>query len=436
MPSRRQLLAGSGLAISLAAGIRALETPPSTPSSPPAGTDGVLDWPMARFDAAGTGFSPDASGPKDGVQRRWKTEPDSTVVGPAPPIVQAETNTIALTGRRSIIAIAASSGRIRFERSGYSYLTGPTWVEANAYQADTLAVTGNEGVYGLAADGGYALSDISIGLERWHAPGEEPPIRTSATPEMPSLVAANGTIYAVVPETNRIAALDGNSGQIHWTAAIGARRSSQPFRPAVRNGVVYVTASPDHVEAFDAATGDRLWARTLEPADSNAESDGFSYREVATPTATSAGLVVPSREALSLLDPDDGHLEWEYVHNGALTDGSVAVANGTVFLADGEALLHAVSLETGEAQWTTEYRHDVDPVVADGVIYLAYFWLPELVAIDAETGERRWEAEVPAGASQPIVGDGVLYVTVHDTVLALEEGDETAIGTDEGEADD
>ncbi len=433
MPSRRQLLAGSGLAISLAAGIRALETPSSDPSTLATDSQTDHDWPMARFDAAGTAFNPDASGPKDGIQRRWETEPDSSVIGPAPPVLRE--GTITLTGRGSMIAIDPSNGRVRFDRSGYSYLSGPTWVETSAYRTDTLAVTGHEGVYGLAADGGYALGDLSIGLERWHAPGQAPAVRTRASPEMPRLVAADGTIYAVVPETNRIAALDGNSGRVRWTAAIGARRSSQPFRPAVRDGVVYVTASPDHVEAFDAATGDRLWDRTLEPVDSNADSDGFGYREVATPTATSAGLVVPSRRALSLLDPDDGHLEWEYVHDGALTDGSVAVANGTVFLADGEALLHAVSLETGEAQWTTEYRHDVDPVVADGVIYLAYFWLPELVAIDAETGDRRWEAEIPAGASQPIVGDGVLYVAAHDTVLALEEGDETAVGTDEVEAD-
>jgi outer membrane protein assembly factor BamB len=105
-----------------------------------------------------------------------------------------------------------------------------------------------------------------------------------------------------------------------------------------------------------------------------------------------------------------------------VTDGSVAVAEGVVFVTDGTESLHAIDLETGEGIWTMEYQHDVRPIVADGIVYLGYFWLTELVAIDAETGDRRWSHEVGHGLSQPIVGDELLYVVANDRIVALEEG--------------
>lgn len=412
MPSRRQLLAGGGLALAGVAGRGVLETPRSIQTA-----TSSVDWPMARFDAAGTAFNPAASGPSDDPQVRWERDLDASVLGPAAPILVGDT--LFLVGDGALLALERDRGRIRFERSGYSYLSAPTRAAARAYRSDTLAVQGRAGIYGLSADGGYAVAGSSVGLERWHAPGSEPSIRTSASPTPSSLVAADGTIYAVVPETNRVVAIDASSGRVRWEYAVGDERSSHPNRPAVLDGTVYVTSWPDYAVALDAESGEPRWEVAVEPEEPERPRD---YREVTPPTATSEGLVVPSRRAISLLDPDTGDLEWEYVHDGTATDGSVAVSDGMVFATDGDDELHAVDLDSGEGMWTAEYRPDVSPVVADGVVYLAYAWLPEVVAVDATTGERRWTREVGHGPSQPIVGDGVLYVVAHDRVVALEEG--------------
>ncbi|NGM68089.1 PQQ-binding-like beta-propeller repeat protein [Natronolimnobius sp. AArcel1] len=411
MPSRRQVIASGGLSlVAIAGGARAVDGPISIA----AGSD--FDWPMARFDAAGTATNPDASGPVEGPQVKWERDLDASVKGPAPATLVGDT--LFVVGRSSIAALDRETGRVRFERDGYSYLSAPTVAEASAYRTPTLAITGNEGVYGLSAGGGYGAGEFNVGLQRWHAPGSPPPIRTSANPHEPSPVAADGTIYAAIPDSNRIVALDSSSGRLEWEYATN-ERSGGVNRPAVRDGTVYVTTRPDHVAALDAATGDIRWTTLVEPLEPEREHD---YRQCNPPTATERGLVVPSRRAVTLLDPDDGSIEWEYVHDGAASDGSVAVADGTVYATDGEDELHAIDIETGEQRWTAEYAHDVHPVVADGVVYLTYFWLYDLVAIDAESGERRWTYELEAGPSQPIVGDGVLYVVAHNRIVALEEG--------------
>nr|WP_230198571.1 PQQ-binding-like beta-propeller repeat protein [Halopiger goleimassiliensis] len=369
---------------------------------------------MARYDAAGTGGNPAASGPKDGVQVRWETAPETAVSGPAPPVLIGET--LFAVGREGLVALERDTGRLRFERLGHSYLSAPARVSTTTYRSDTLAVTGIDGVHGLSADGGYAAAGYSVGLERWYAPGREPPMKRYASPAGPPPVATEGSVYAVLPGSDRIIALDGNSGRVRWEQDVETSVATLASRPAVRNGTVFVCGW-ESVLAFDAETGQHRW--TGMPG-----TDGTGrHRDLLAPTATDEGIVVPSRSDVALLDPADGSLEWEYRHDGNATDGSAAVADGTVFVSDGDDALHAIDLETGTKEWTAEYRHEVHPVVADGVVYLTYAWHPELVALDAETGERRFTYEGLEWPSQPVVGDGVLYVVGHERVVALEEGE-------------
>ncbi|PCR91198.1 PQQ-binding-like beta-propeller repeat protein [Natrinema ejinorense] len=412
MTSRRRVLAVGGLALTgIIGGTHRLDRPVS------AATASDTDWPMARYDAAGTGYNPAASGPKDGVTIRWEREPDATVRGPAPPTLRG--GTLSVVGRTSLIALERPSGRLQYERDGYSYLSSPTWANATAYRTATLAVRGIDGIYGLQAGGGYDVFGRSVGLERWHAPGQPPPIKRIANPTAPAPVAVDGVIYSVVPETNRVVALDASSGRVRWEIEIGEGLHTAN-RPAVRDGTVYVTCGAGHVVAVDAETGDRRWDGRVEPLDPD---DEFVARQSNPPTATSAGLVVPNRRAVTLLEPGGDDIRWEYVHDGVASHGSVAVADGTVYATDGDESLHAIDLETGDEVWTAEYTRDVHPVVADGVVYVADFWLPELHAFDAETGDRRWTYELSHGPSQPIVGDGALYVVAHGRVLALEEAE-------------
>ncbi|MXV63026.1 PQQ-binding-like beta-propeller repeat protein [Natronorubrum sp. JWXQ-INN-674] len=405
MPSRRRLLAGVGATAVALTG---------THVTLGATNADRLEWPMARYDPAGTGHSPDASGPRDDVEVAWQeTNSSMRMHRQTAPILVGET--LYAVGHQSVVAFDRDIGEIRFGRDGH-YWSSPARATARAYRSDTLAVTGREGIYGLSASGGYEALGWSIGTERWHSHGQEGQRWSGFPPQGPSPVATNESVYAVVPDSDRVAALDASSGRIRWEQTVGKPRSTGSHRPAVRDETVYVSSRPGDVVAFDAETGDRHWSVTPEPHAKSA----LNYRNFRPPTVTEAGLVVPDREGVVLLDRTDGSVRWEYTHDGNAIDGSAAVADGTVFVTDGRGSLHAIDLEHGEQEWTVDHSHGTDPVVADGVVYLGN-QATELVAIDAQTGNRRWTYEDATYFRQPIVGDGVLYVVVDEGLLALEE---------------
>ncbi|SFB83897.1 Outer membrane protein assembly factor BamB, contains PQQ-like beta-propeller repeat [Halobiforma haloterrestris] len=410
MPSRRRVLAGGTLGLAgVVGGVRSLERPVPLDT----GGNSAFDWPMARYDPVGTGYNPDASGPRDDVEIVWQQDTETPMYGQTPPILVGET--LYAIGRQSLVAFDRDTGEIRFTRDG-QYWSTPARAAARAYRSDTLVVSGRAGLLGLSAGGGYEVGGRSIGAERWHSHGRETRRWSSSTPREPSPVTVDETAYAVVPDTDRVVAVDASSGRVRWERTIGDPRSIGTNRPAVRDGTVYVSSRPGDVVAVDAETGETRWSVRPEP---HADS-ALQYRNFHPPTVTDAGLVIPDQNGVVLLDPSDGSVRWEYVHGGNATDGSAAVADGTVFVTDGAGSLHAIDLESGEREWTADYGPDTDPVVADGVVYLGY-QVSELVAIDAETGDRRWTYEGATYFTQPIVGDGTLYVLTDEGLLALEE---------------
>ncbi|ADD04850.1 PQQ repeat protein [Natrialba magadii ATCC 43099] len=425
MPSRRRLLVGAaGIAGAVGTTVTAAALAGTEPILADNGEDADradradhtdrIEWPLARYDPAGTAHNPDASGPKSTPELAWRQDTASTMHGLTAPILVGDT--LYGVGRDSLVAFDRDTGEIQFERSG-SYWSTPARAEATAYRSDTLAVYSRTGVYGLSADGGYELLGRPIGTERWHAPGQDTSNWSSSSAREPSPVAADGTVYAVIPETDRVAALDASSGQQQWEHVIGKERSIGTNQPVVSDGTVYVSSTPGDLVAFDAETGTTRWQAHPAPR----EESNLQYREFQAPTVTDAGIVVPDRKGVALFDRADGSLVWDYFHDGNGTDGSAAVADGTVFVTDGTESLHAIGLETGEREWTAEYSPDTHPIVADGVVYLGY-QMSELVAIDADTGDRRWTYEDAIYFSQPIAADGVLYVFGDEGLMALEEG--------------
>ncbi|ARS90074.1 PQQ-binding-like beta-propeller repeat protein [Natrarchaeobaculum aegyptiacum] len=429
MPSRRRFLAGGGLALAgIAGGSAALGRSSDSPSSAtnavveanagpgpdpdPDATATVtvdtIDWPMVRYDPAGTSHNPDASGPRDDVRVRWEREIDPGSYDWHSPILVGDT--LFATGRDSIVALDRETGAVRFTRSG-TFRSAPARASASAYRTDTLVVSHPGGIRGLNAAGGYDLFGLEFGLERWHGAGNGTgtPARSSPTTRPP--VTDGETVYAIAPTAHRAVALDASSGDLRWEFSIGDLPLGTPYRPVLWDDTVYVVGYPTTVAAIDAETGERRWAVGLEQID------------LLAPTAAAEGILVPGNRQVSLLDHDDGDVLWEYTHGGNADDGTVAVADGTAFCTDGTGTLHAIDLADGTERWTadTEYSFQTSPAVADGVVYLADFWWDELLAFDAETGDRRFVYDDGAGFSQPIFGDGVCYVVESQRILALEE---------------
>jgi outer membrane protein assembly factor BamB len=149
-------------------------------------------------------------------------------------------------------------------------------------------------------------------------------------------------IYTALPGTNSVVALDPNNGQVQWrrTHHEDDAVSAEVNRPAIKDGLVFVTNWPEQAAAYRTETGDRQWLVELD--------DQLLH----PPVATDEGVVVPSRKFVYLLDPTDGSERWRYSTDGNATESTPAVADRTIFVADERESLHAIDLETGRQRWT------------------------------------------------------------------------------------
>jgi len=250
-----------------------------------------VDWPMARYDPAGTGAHPTATGPKNDVERTWTYTSSSSFGRPVPPIHLDGTLYATHDG---LVALDSDTGATQFERAG-QYRSTPARVRASIYTTDTLAVTGSAGVVGLNAGGGIGLPgvDAAVGARRWTGP------RAAeggffGQPMAVDPVTDDGTVYAAPPGADSIIALDANNGAVDWrqTPREGDGYGVEIKRPAVTDGRVFVTNWPYQATAYDAATGAQRWQRELEE------------QMVLAPVATDDGLVVQTRDAVSRRLPD------------------------------------------------------------------------------------------------------------------------------------
>ncbi|SDR02923.1 Outer membrane protein assembly factor BamB, contains PQQ-like beta-propeller repeat [Halopelagius longus] len=363
---------------------------------------------MARYDPAGTGHHPTASGPTDTVSIRWTHDAPEWFLGTTSLVRRGDTLYAVGNG---LLALDSESGDRQFGRAG-PYQSSPALAPAPAYNTDTLAVTAPSGVFGLNAGGGFTIPLLNrpVGVERWAGP-QSAGGGFFGPAEADTPVTADGVIYAALPGTNSVAALDPNNGRVLWrrTHHEDDPVSAEINRPAVSDGLVFVTNWPKQAAAYHAETGARQWLVELDD------------QLLLPPVATEHGVVVPSREFVYLLDPTDGSEVWRYSTDGNATESTPAVSDGTIFVADERESLHAIALATGQQRWTAPFDGPTTPVVADGTVYAVRSGY-SLVALDAESGETLFEyrpSQVPL--STPIVGDGVLYAANRKRILALEE---------------
>lgn len=109
--------------------------------------------------------------------------------------------------------------------------------------------------------------------------------------------------------------------------------------------------------------------------------------------------------------------------------GSAAVTGNAVYVGDAAANVHAIDRQSGQLRWRVQVDRQLNasiwssPVFANGVLYVGVASIAKeagfrgsVVALDAETGERRWQTYmVPDGAD----GAGVFGVPAIDAALDL-----------------
>lgn len=159
-------------------------------------------------------------------------------------------------------------------------------------------------------------------------------------------------------DPSRLTALDTGTGEVRWQRALPHGAASAP---AVADGTVYIGTGAGRLRAFDAAAG----AVDHSPA----VSDGVVYFG-----DRSGGAYA--------VDVSTGHERWH------LPDG---------FGAGGFAI-------SGSSGWVTIGR-----------------WHRDLYRVDLADGRPEWRCSLDAAVSDPVIADGVLYVTKEKgKVLALD----------------
>ncbi len=111
--------------------------------------------------------------------------------------------------------------------------------------------------------------------------------------------------------------------------------------------------------------------------------------------------------------------------------GRFAVVDGTAYLATDDGSVHAIDATDGTREWETEISTASgeaaavagSPAVADETVFVTTReWDPDVVALDAATGDLRWrENELGYETNQaPVVANGLAFVVADKVLYALE----------------
>ena len=223
---------------------------------------------------------------------------------------------------------------------------------------------------------------------------------------------SDGVVY-IGSRDNYLYALDGSTSELKWKYKTGDRVESSP---AVVNGIVYVGSLDHYLYALDATTGEELWKY---------ETGGQLF---SSPTVSDGVVYIGSHDLhFYALDALTGELKWKMKRSGA-TGSTPAVSEEIVFWGDSTSDQGILTLDTstGDVIWgfTTGSGVSSTPAVWGNVVYAGTN--TRLLAIDVNTGWRRWQYEGGVGGAfySPAISDGVVYVGSQDNnVYAFDSAD-------------
>lgn len=214
-------------------------------------------------------------------------------------------------------------------------------------------------------------------------------------------------------------AIDAATGATRWR--IAARTDGDGWGPAAVAGGLVFACDRHGLHAFDAATGEARWQAQAPKGSAPAVADGVVYVGGAS---------------LLAFDAATGAQRWNFLPQDTPSGAAgylstPAVADGVVYAGTGTHRLYAVDAATGQERWEVTFlpvqeSGDIAPlsapVVADGRVYAVVHARPSagvlkafLWAIDAATGHKLWATEtlgssLGVGATQPAVAGGAIYV--------------------------
>lgn len=271
-------------------------------------------------------------------------------------------------------------------------MTPPSFVSSSSRRS-FLTATGTVALASVGAGRVAASTDEWVRL--WELPAESPQQSPTAFDE---------TVF--VPTAAVVRAVDAETGDATWVntvdetiAAAGLLTDGDRLYAGTEDGTLHCLRADD---------GEPLWSRSL-----GAAVEGLA--------AVDSGVVVGTAEALVSVDEEEGAERWRTPVEGSGTDRSVTPAtDGTTAVGSRGGTIVAVSVESGEVQWTAGRPTD------DGVNALAVWEDSVVVAGDATTdmltlasGDRLWSR--PSGAEALVtVPDSSMYAMGPEGTVAID----------------
>jgi outer membrane protein assembly factor BamB len=277
----------------------------------------------------------------------------------------------------------------------------------------------------LRRTGYYPGLDVPTSVTRaWEVPGVNTGTHTAAKA---SAVPHPDGGYVVPGDSGTVYCLRAD-GSVRWRAETEPSQNGVHGTPTVANGLVYVGAYDGALYAFDAATGERVWRRSLGDAigSSPAYHDGTVYVAVEfyppsgavfgvdaltgtvtwrdpAPTDHPHSTIAIDREGGRLVvGSNDGVLYgWSYpdlervwkAPTGGAIKGPIAVADGAAVFGSWDDRVYRVDLATGAVDWTFDTGNRVMGGAAinpdAGRVYIGGHD-QRLHALSLATGEERW----------------------------------------------
>lgn len=314
-------------------------------------------------------------------------------------------NAALLPGTVSLTPPVFGRGKI-FIGSGYGnsrlYALSPN----NGGTIWSFAAAANSGFFGAPAAAGdtvyaatlgqnphvYALRQAN-GAPLWQTPL---PVGSSA-----SVAVGAGRVF-VNTDQHKLYALNQASGAILWSANTSPGVSSEESSPAVGFGKVFV-GSDDGLFAFNVLSGNQLWKFPLN------DTPGFSSPVINASVAGGNPALVyigTNDRKLYAVRETNGTQAWSFTASATLAFGSVALAEGKVFLFDFQTVT-ALDANTGAVVWTHAAsqipRHS--PAVAYGVLY--YSDDARVHGVRTSNGAPVWASPIPGNGNANAPGNAL-----------------------------
>jgi len=247
-------------------------------------------------------------------------------------------------------------------------------------------------------------------------------LRISARP-----VSDGSRIYIYKPN-GEVVALSTAGGRV-WTQNLrpeGERDIGPGGGLAVADGVVYAATSYREVVALESGSGRVIWRAEVDTPPRGAPVAGAGHV-----------FVVSQSNDVFALSQSDGELAWTYSGieetAGLLSAANPAISGNRVIVPFSSGEIMAIDIKKGEPDWIDGVARgfrtlalsgladvSASPVVAGNSVY-ATGVAGRTVAVDAKTGQRRWEQDLGSVHTPVVSGSALFMVDLDDRMVALSQ---------------